>query len=125
MNYIHRSQRVTHAHTRRWELELVRAPTWCGLATRPGRVAPAIQVNGPFEEDGLYTWVYEVCWDDAGAPAFSPLTTSPRVRSAAGFENQALFALRGHAVGIARRLVAQVQACVRVQGFVASQGPQR
>ena len=38
MGYVHRSQRVTHAHTRRWELELV---------------------NGPFDEDGLYTWVYE------------------------------------------------------------------
>ena len=38
LNYIHRSQRVTHAHTRRWELEFA---------------------NGPFEEDGLYTWVYE------------------------------------------------------------------
>jgi len=38
LGYIHRSQRVQHAHVRRWELELV---------------------NGPFEEDGLYTWVYE------------------------------------------------------------------
>jgi len=38
LGYFHRSQRVTHAHTRRWELELL---------------------NGPFEEDGLYTWVYE------------------------------------------------------------------
>eukprot|EP00967_Tisochrysis_lutea_P014582 scaffold16409_cov30-Tisochrysis_lutea.AAC.2 len=36
--YFHRSQRVTHAHSRRWELELV---------------------SGPFEEDGVYTWVYE------------------------------------------------------------------
>jgi len=36
--FFHRSQRVTHAHTRRWELELV---------------------NGPFDEEGLYTWVYE------------------------------------------------------------------
>jgi len=38
LGFFHRSQRVTHAHTRRWELELV---------------------NGPFEEDGLFTWVYE------------------------------------------------------------------
>lgn len=38
MGLIHRSQRVTHAHTRRWELELL---------------------QGPFEEDGLFTWVYE------------------------------------------------------------------
>ena len=38
IGFFHRSQRVTHAHTRRWELELL---------------------NGPFEEDGLYTWVYE------------------------------------------------------------------
>merc|ERR1719440_375582 len=30
--------RITHAHSRRWELELL---------------------NGPFEEDGLYTWLYE------------------------------------------------------------------
>ena len=37
-SYFHRSQRVTHAHSRRWELELL---------------------NGPFEEDGLYTWLYE------------------------------------------------------------------
>ena len=29
---------MTHAHSRRWELELL---------------------NGPFEEDGLYTWLYE------------------------------------------------------------------
>lgn len=36
--YFHRSQRVAHAHSRRWELEMT---------------------NGPFEEDGLYTWVYE------------------------------------------------------------------
>ena len=38
VGYIHRSQRVQHAHTRRWELELF---------------------HGPFEEDGLFTWVYE------------------------------------------------------------------
>ena len=38
MGYIHRSQRVQHAHSRRWELELF---------------------NAPFEEDGLFTWVYE------------------------------------------------------------------
>jgi hypothetical protein len=38
IGYIHRSQRVQHAHVRRWELELV---------------------HGPFEEDGLFTWVYE------------------------------------------------------------------
>ena len=38
IGYIHRSQRVQHAHSRRWELELF---------------------NGPFEEDGLFTWVYE------------------------------------------------------------------
>lgn len=38
LGFFHRSQRVTHAHTRRWELELL---------------------NGPFEETGLYTWVYE------------------------------------------------------------------
>jgi len=38
VGYIHRSQRVTHAHSRRWELELF---------------------HGPFEEDGLFTWVYE------------------------------------------------------------------
>jgi len=38
VGYIHRSQRVQHAHTRRWELELL---------------------HGPFEEDGLFTWVYE------------------------------------------------------------------
>ena len=38
VGYIHRSQRVQHAHSRRWELELY---------------------NGPFEEDGLFTWVYE------------------------------------------------------------------
>ena len=46
VGYIHRSQRVQHAHSRRWELELV---------------------HGPFEEDGLYTWVYEgalqAMWD--------------------------------------------------------------
>lgn len=34
LGYIHRSQRITHAHTRRWELELV---------------------SGPFEEEGLFT----------------------------------------------------------------------
>ena len=38
LDFFHRSQRVAHAHSRRWELELL---------------------NGPFEEDGLYTWVYE------------------------------------------------------------------
>jgi len=38
VGYIHRSQRVQHAHSRRWELELF---------------------NAPFEEDGLFTWVYE------------------------------------------------------------------
>jgi len=38
LGYFHRSQRVTHAHSRRWELELI---------------------NGPFDEDSLYTWVYE------------------------------------------------------------------
>lgn len=38
VGYIHRSQRVQHAHTRRWELELL---------------------NQPFEEDGQFTWVYE------------------------------------------------------------------
>ena len=38
LGFFHRSQRVAHAHSRRWELELI---------------------NGPFEEDGLYTWVYE------------------------------------------------------------------
>jgi len=38
VGYIHRSQRVQHAHSRRWELELL---------------------NAPFEEDGLFTWVYE------------------------------------------------------------------
>eukprot|EP00322_Chrysochromulina_rotalis_P023454 CAMPEP_0115849444 /NCGR_PEP_ID=MMETSP0287-20121206/11453_1 /TAXON_ID=412157 /ORGANISM="Chrysochromulina rotalis, Strain UIO044" /LENGTH=356 /DNA_ID=CAMNT_0003303413 /DNA_START=60 /DNA_END=1130 /DNA_ORIENTATION=+ len=38
VGYIHRSQRIQHAHTRRWELEMYR---------------------GPFEEDGLFTWVYE------------------------------------------------------------------
>lgn len=38
VGYIHRSQRVQHAHTRRWELELL---------------------PGPFAEDGLFTWVYE------------------------------------------------------------------
>jgi len=38
IGYIHRSQRVQHAHSRRWELELF---------------------QGPFEEDGLFTWVYE------------------------------------------------------------------
>jgi len=37
MGYIHRSQRV-QTHSRRWELELV---------------------QGPFDEEGLYTWVYE------------------------------------------------------------------
>lgn len=36
--YFHRSSRVTHAHTRRWELEMT---------------------SGSFEEDGMYTWVYE------------------------------------------------------------------
>jgi len=38
VGYIHRSQRVQHAHSRRWELELF---------------------HGAFEEDGLFTWVYE------------------------------------------------------------------
>ena len=38
VGFIHRSQRFQHAHSRRWELELF---------------------NGPFEEDGLFTWVYE------------------------------------------------------------------
>ena len=38
LGFIHRSQRVQHAHSRRWELELY---------------------HGPFEEDGLFTWVYE------------------------------------------------------------------
>ena len=38
VGFIHRSQRFQHAHTRRWELELF---------------------HGPFEEDGLFTWVYE------------------------------------------------------------------
>jgi len=38
VGYIHRSQRVQHAHSRRWELELLKQP---------------------FEEDGLFTWVYE------------------------------------------------------------------
>ena len=38
MGFFHRSQRVQHAHSRRWELELL---------------------HGPFEEDGLFTWVYE------------------------------------------------------------------
>ena len=38
VGFIHRSQRFQHAHSRRWELELF---------------------QGPFEEDGLFTWVYE------------------------------------------------------------------
>jgi len=38
VGFIHRSQRFQHAHSRRWELEIF---------------------NGPFEEDGLFTWVYE------------------------------------------------------------------
>lgn len=38
VGFIHRSQRFQHAHSRRWELELM---------------------QGPFEEDGLFTWVYE------------------------------------------------------------------
>jgi translocation protein SEC62 len=38
LGYFHRSQRVAHANSRRWELELI---------------------NGPFDEDSLYTWIYE------------------------------------------------------------------
>ena len=40
IGYIHRSQRVQHAHSRRWELELL---------------------NAPFEDskDAFFTWVYE------------------------------------------------------------------
>jgi len=38
LQYFHRSQRVSTPSSRRWELEMM---------------------NGPFEEEGLYTWVYE------------------------------------------------------------------
>jgi len=38
LGYFHRSQRVAHANSRRWELEFI---------------------QGPFDEDSLYTWVYE------------------------------------------------------------------
>jgi len=38
LQYFHRSQKTSTPSSRRWELELM---------------------NGPFEEDGLYTWVYE------------------------------------------------------------------
>jgi|TARA_B100000513_G_scaffold67997_1_gene27079 hypothetical protein len=53
LGYIHRSQRVSHAHTRRWELELL---------------------SGPFEEEGLYTWVYEGGSHIAFFPDVTPLS---------------------------------------------------
>lgn len=55
--FFHRSQRVTHAHTRRWELELF---------------------NGPFEEDGLYTWVYEGPFAKDNRTSLSLFTPFPR-----------------------------------------------
>ena len=59
VGFIHRSQRFQHAHSRRWELELF---------------------NGPFEEDGLFTWVYEGAYRAARAPR----TTQPLGKRSSG-----------------------------------------
>lgn len=78
LGFFHRSQRVTHAHTRRWELEML---------------------NGPFEEDGLYTWVYEGAaipfhgaMDASHYVNYTCLVLVPRI------ENQVVPDVCGHAV---------------------------